>query len=132
MTEMKELEMELRSWQPRRPSAKLERRLFARPSTETGAETAAASDHPSPSFRLSWLAPATAALFLMCLLFNPRNGSTLTSSASAGPMVAMMMSNQNLVAFLSGNSQNEQNTLRNTFERTNVSRYAPGIAPLVH
>jgi len=128
---MKELEMELRSWQPRRPSAKLERQLFARPCAAAAAETPTTNEGPSPSFRLSWLAPATAALFLMCALFNPRNSSSI-SSASAEPMVAMMMSNQNLVAFLSANPQNEQNTLRNTFERTNVSRYAPGIAPLVH
>jgi hypothetical protein len=128
---MKELEMELRSWQPRRPSAKLERRLFASQPIE-GATAQRVTHHQLPAFRLSWLAPATAALLLVCVLFNPRNTSTVAGSASPGPMVAMMMSNQSAAAFLSGNSQSEQNALRNTFERTNVSRYTPGIPPVIH
>jgi hypothetical protein len=102
------------------------------------ADSTAALRNSSPanrdlaSFRLSWLAPATAALLLMCVLFNPRNSSTVTRSASPGPMVGMMMSNQTLAAFLPENSQNDRNTLRNTFERTNLSRYTSGIAPLIH
>lgn len=138
MTEMNELEMELCSWQPRRPSAKLERRLFAPqpagmvvPADSTvGLRQLPGASRPLPSFRLSWLAPAMAALLLICVLFNPHNNSpTVTGSASPGPMVAMMMSNQTLAAFLPENSQNEQNTLRNIFERTNLSRFTPGVAP---
>lgn len=134
---MNELEMELRSWQPRRPSAKLERRLFERRRIAAADSTAALrnsspANRDLPSFRLSWLAPATAALLLMCVLFNPRNSSTVTRSASPGPMVGMMMSNQTLAAFFPENSQNDRNTLRNTFERTNLSRYTSGIAPLIH
>ena len=65
MNEMSELEKQLLSWTPRRPSAGLERRIVA-----AGPATAEAL----PSFRFSWLAPATAALMLMCVLFNQRYG----------------------------------------------------------
>jgi hypothetical protein len=130
---MNEVEMELRSWQPRRPSAKLERYLFCEPAVRAAAAVHLTLDaQPTAPFRLSWLAPAMVAFLLMCVLFNPRNSSTVASSASPGPMVAMMMSNQTLAAFLPGKSQNEQNILRNTFECTNVSHYNPNIIPLIH
>jgi hypothetical protein len=133
MTEMEELEMELRSLPLRRPSAKLERYLFREHAPgSTAAVHPTRNRQPAPPLRLSWLAPAMAALLLMCVLFNPRNSSTVAGSASPGPMVAMMMSNQTLAAFLPANSQNEQNILRNTFERTNISRSTPDIAPLSH
>src|SRR5437868_14745067 len=116
MTEMKELEMELRSWQPRRPSAKLEQRLFGSPvaqswSSALGQAATSIGQQVSPGFRLSWLAPALAGLFLVCVLFNPRNTPVIAGPSNSEPMVAMMMSNQTLAAFLPGNSQNEQNSL---------------------
>ena len=52
MSELNELEIQLRSWVPRRPSARLKRRLFGRPRPQ---------QEPEPSFRLSWLPPATRA-----------------------------------------------------------------------
>src|SRR5258708_5577681 len=130
MSEMKELEMQLRSWAPRRPSAKLDHYLFREHAAAAIAVVEAPNcRQPAPDFRLSWLAPAMAALVLMCVLFNPRSSSTAAGSTSPGPMVALMMSNQSAAAFLADTSQNEQNTLRNTFERTNVSGYTPGVAP---
>ena len=90
------------SWTPRRPSARLERRLFA-----AGPAVAEAL----PSFRLSWLAPATAALMLMGVLFNQRYGPALSGSASSGPMVAMILSNQSAAAYLPGSVQAERNNL---------------------
>lgn len=63
---MEELEIQLQSWAPRRPSAKLKRRIFAVAAPTTLEE--------SPAFRFRWLAPATAALVLLALLANPREG----------------------------------------------------------
>lgn len=158
---MNQWETLLRTWAPRRPSARLEHRLFdERPAATQAAQPSKArtgglvpsvqcsvssvrrplsrlrsrftfhalrnteqgtrnTEQRSPRFRLSWLAPATAALLLTCVLFNPRNGATLASSANSGPMVAMIMSNQSAAAYLPGSFKREQNTLGNTFEWTN-------------
>jgi hypothetical protein len=102
MNDMNELEKQLLSWTLRRPSAKLERRLFA--------ATPAAAEALLP-FRLSWLAPVTAGLMLMCVLFNQRYGPTLAGSATPGPMVAMILSNQSAAAYLPGSVQAERNNL---------------------
>ena len=99
---MSELERQLYSWTPRRPSARLERRLFA-------ARTAQA-DALVP-FRVNWLAPATAALALACVLFNQRYGPSFSTSVGSGPMVAMILSNQSAAAYLSGGVQAEQNNV---------------------
>ena len=68
MNEMNELEKRLYSWTPRRPSARLERRLFAA--------------KPAPveallPFGLGWLAPTTVAVGMMCVLLNQRFGAIL-------------------------------------------------------
>jgi hypothetical protein len=102
MNEMTELERQLYSWTPRRPSARLERRLFA-------ARTFPA-DALAP-FRFNWLAPATAALALACVLFNQRYGPNLSTFGGTGPMVAMILSNQSAAAYLPGSVQAEQNNL---------------------
>ena len=79
MNEMNDLETQLRSWAPRRPSANLERRLFApRP---TAAEAL-------PALRLNWLVPATVALMLLGLFLHQHNNPFIGSS-NAGPMVAV-------------------------------------------
>jgi len=92
----------LLSWTPRRPWKGLEARLF-------GASAALAE--PLPAFRLSWLAPATAALLLMCVFFNQRYGAGLAGVTSSGPMVAMILSNQSAAAYLPGSFQPEHNNL---------------------
>ncbi len=102
MNEMNELEKQLLLWTPRRPSARLERRIAA--AALTRAETL-------PPFRFSWLAPVTAALMLMCVLFNQRYGATFSASASPGPMVALILSNQSAASYLPGSFQAEQNNL---------------------
>jgi len=93
----------LLSWTPRRPSKELEDRLF-------GAREAAAAEE-LPSFRLGWLAPAALAALLMCVLLNQRCGAGLAGSAPAGPMFAMILSNQSAAAFFTGTAQSEQNNL---------------------
>jgi hypothetical protein len=98
----------LRSWQPRRPSAGLKRRIF---SAEPGTPTVAAL--------LGWLAPVTACALLTLLVFNSANGLPAGSS-SHGAMIAMVMSNQNYAAYASDGSQNVQNRLSNvTLDWTN-------------
>jgi hypothetical protein len=101
--EMSALEKQLLSWTPRRPSAGLERRLFAAGS--------AAAAQALPSFRFSWLAPATAAFMLLCVLFNQRYGPVNSGSVTPVPMVAMILSNQSAAAYLPGSVQAEQNNL---------------------
>jgi len=98
----------LRSWQPRRPSAGLKRRIF---SAQPGTPTAAAF--------LGWLAPVTACALLTLLVFNPAN-SLPSSSTSRGAMIAMVLSNQNYAAYAPDGSQNVQNRLSSvTLDWTN-------------
>jgi len=101
-------ETQLRSWQPRRPSAGLKRRIFsARPVT------------PAPAAFLGWLAPVTACALLTLLVFNPAS-SLPGSSTSRAAMMGMVLSNQNYAAYASDGSQNVQNRLASvTFDSTN-------------
>src|SRR5437899_7603521 len=99
--EMNDLEMQLRSWAPRRPSAKLKQRIF---SAAKSAEFAPVhpiillADYTSriaqalkpTSFR--WLAPAMAGLFLTCMLLNQRN-APMPSPVTATWM-GIILSNQ--------------------------------------
>jgi hypothetical protein len=87
---------------PRRPSARVERRLFAVGSLEA---------KPSAPCHFNWLAPATAALALACVLFNQCYGPNSFSSAATGSMVAMILSNQSAAAYLPGSVQAEQNNV---------------------
>ena len=108
---MNELEMQLRSWVPCRPSARLKRQIFA------GRQAPA---YIEPVFRLRWLAPAAVASMLMCVMFNQRNNPAFSGSSSSGSMVAMIMSNQSVAAYLPSSFQPEQNALpAETFEWTN-------------
>jgi len=112
MSDLNELELRLRSWVPRRPSAALERRLFRQPVPETVSE---------PPFRLSWMPPAMAALMLICVLFNQHNSRTF-SSAGSSSMVAVALSNQSIAPWLPGSFSREHNGLPSgTFESTNGS-----------
>ena len=120
MNEMNELEKWLHLWTPRRPSARLERRLFAA--------------RPAPveallPFRFGWLAPTTVALALMCVLFNQRYGAPCATTTGASPMVAMILSNQSAAAYLPGSFQAEQNSLpADAFKWTRVSGVPHGVA----
>jgi hypothetical protein len=123
MNEMMELEKQLRWWTPRGPSARLERRLFA---------VGSAPAEALLPFRVTWLAPVTAVLMLMCVLFNQRYGPAISASASPGPLVAMILSNQSAAAYLPGSFQAEQNNLpADTFKWTSSSRSTLGTAPLL-
>jgi hypothetical protein len=118
MSELNELEVRLRSWAPRRPSAKLKRRIFGQ--LEVAKER-------EPSFRFSWLPPATAALLLLCVLFNQHSSQAL-SSASSNPMIAVALSNQSIAPWLDGSFSREHNGLpTGSFEWTNGSSSGSGI-----
>jgi hypothetical protein len=117
---MNELENQLLLWTLRRPSARLERRLFA--AGPVPAEVL-------PPFRFSWVAPATAALMLMCVLVNQCYGPALSASAPSGPLVAMILSNQSAAAYLPGSFQAEHNNLpADAFNWTSRSASPPGGA----
>jgi hypothetical protein len=122
MNEMHSLENQLGSWKPRRPSARIKRRLF--PAPRVRSETVRV---------LNWLAPATACLLLALAAFRQENGMP-AQPPRHDPAVAMMMSNQNTVAYLAGGpSQSEQNVLAATFEFTNRSgsKLNNGFTPFI-
>ncbi len=111
MKETDSLETRLRSWRPRRPSAKLERRLFGAPARLL----------PKVAWLLGSLAPATACLLLTLSMFNPGNSG---HSLRHEPLVAMILSNQNYAAYASDNFRGAQNNLSAvTFEWTNHSDF---------
>ena len=142
MNEMKDLEMQLRSWAPRRPSAKVKQRIF---SANKSAEFAPVypiillADHASriahalkpASFR--WLAPAMAGLFLVCIILNQRNAPTATGPIFGAGSINLetILSNQSVVAYRSGSFEREQNRVPSaTFESTNGSGSTSSISSL--
>src|SRR5882672_3946402 len=108
MKQMNELELQLRSWAPRPPSAKLSQKLFPQPQAESASgstEQETRGTEALLSFR--WLVPATAALLLVCLVLNQHNTAPLTGGVRREPMVAMIMSNQSAISYLPGTFQRE-------------------------
>ena len=104
------LETQLNSWEPRRPSARIKRRLF--PASSARIELVRV---------LNWLAPATACM-LMVVAALKQETSFPGASTRHDPLVAMMLSNSSSVPYLTGgSSQIEQNVLPGTFELTNHS-----------
>jgi hypothetical protein len=105
------LEDQLASWKPRRPSARLKQRLFP-------------GSHARPElFRvLNWVAPATVCVMLAVAALRQETGLS-DASPRQDHMVAMMMSNSSVIAYLpGGSSQVEQNILPATLGWTNHAR----------
>lgn len=146
MNEMNDLEMQLRSWALRRPSAKVKERIFSESLGSLGC-SASRAEGPAAcaglrvplvvtlahclqprSFR--WLAPVMAAFFLVCILLNER--SAPMASPTTSPLIAMILSsNQSAAAYLPGSFQREQNGLpSDTFEWTNGSGSTSSISSL--
>jgi hypothetical protein len=69
----------------------------------------------------NWLAPATVCMLLALAVFKQENNIS-AASPRHDPAVAMMLSNQSSVAYLTGgSSQIRHNILPATFESTNRS-----------
>jgi len=108
MKELNVTETQLRSWQPRPPSANLKKKIF---STDTAA--------PAATWLWGGLAPAMACVLLTLMILN-RNGENLGSK----PMTALILSNQNCAAYAAGCAQTTQNHLATvTFDSTNRSSF---------
>jgi hypothetical protein len=120
MNEWHLLETQLRSWTPRRPSAKLETQLFPR-----------SPDAPRQRLcLLGWLAPATVCLLLLVAVFSHRTGErTRRASSTQFPIMAVTLSNVSFAAYLPGSFVNDQNRVRpGTFEWTNHG-HSPSSIP---
>ena len=100
MNEMNELEAQLRSWKPRRPSAKVSQALFGRDVAAASRPASRAAQDSTLTFSLHWLAPATAALALMWTIFHQSGPSGLPGHPSTAPAMAVILSNQSLGSFL--------------------------------
>lgn len=110
MNEMNSLETQLPSWQPRRPSAGLKRRLFAGP----------ISLMPRMAWFAGWLVPAAACALLTFSVFT--SGNELGRSARPAPMMATLLSNQNYLSPAPESfRQGQNNWLSVTFDLTNRS-----------
>ncbi len=118
MSEMEQLERQLHGWVPRRPSLRVEQRLFgtARRKPESSGQAA----------WLTWLAPVTAGL-MMCIFFNQRNASTVNGTGSTSPTVAMILSNQSAPPLLRGETL-ASNTSGESFEWTNGGGFTSSIS----
>src|ERR1043166_2153203 len=86
MNQMKELEIQLQSWAPRRPSPRVEQRIFGRVSR---AETRERIGIQIGSW-LRWIAPATAAFILLGVLLTQHEGGNRGSSANGGALFAVV------------------------------------------
>ena len=157
---MTELETQLRSWTPRRPSARLKLRIFAaaRDLSAPGWQTATgpapeaqghasemsgsipaftflpprrATCESSSPFRLTWFAPAAAALAIFCVLFAQRNNPAPSTPARSGAVMAMVFSNQSAAACLTATFHSAQNALpAETLEWTNTRSFNSSTNPL--
>ena len=112
------LENQLRSWRPRRPSAKLKRRIFG---------ITAANDTAALTIR--WLAPAAACLLLAVTIIHQEPGLTATTSAPE-PVMEMVSSNVSYTNLVPRSDNPERNrVLPASFEWTNLSGSSSSISP---
>ena len=117
MNESNHSETPLRSWIPRRPSAKLKARLFP----------AAEADTWNPAPWSHWLAPATACLLLLFVTFSPRNNrlAGLTANSTNGLLATLSLSNQSYAPYQYARFNVDQNAVpAGKFEWINVSHPA--------
>jgi len=88
-------------------------------------------EEQAPVFRFRWLVPATAALVLLCVLFNQREGRDVVGSTNSGPFVAMILSNHSVAAYMPNSEAREQNRPpADTFEWTNGNGSTSSIRSL--
>jgi len=122
---MEQLENQLRSWAPRRPSARLEGRLFgAQP--VVALEGSSSSTMPQQGARFAWLAPAMAGFALICMLFNQRPGGTESGGTNSSHVLAVISSNQSSY-LVSGISRPQNRPATDIFESTNDSSFTSSV-----
>ena len=120
MNKMNDLESGFRSWQPRKPSVKLKRKIFA-----------GLTGRIEPSGSFNWLAPALACMFLAFVVFNEENGISF-SSVSSRAMVAMVLSNGSSASYLPGSFDRTHNNLSaDTFDWTNSGHSSSSMHSLL-
>ena len=110
MNETNPLETQLRSWTPRRPSAKLRRNLFRQPRAAL-----------LPPGMVFWLGPVTACLLFLFVGLSERGPASFSTGSRSDAFVAIALSNQSYAAYLTGSFQRSANRL-DTFEWTNGER----------
>jgi hypothetical protein len=115
--EMKTLENQLHSWQPRRPSARIKRRLFSH-----------AASGEITGLSLRWLAPAAACLMLALTMASYQPGLT-ASSARQHAMMGLISSNISYTDILPANDNPGHNRITSSFEWTNLSDFTSSISP---
>jgi hypothetical protein len=116
----------LRSWTPRRPSAKIATNLFV---------TESAPEKKRPAFSWNWLAPATAAVFTMLVVFGAHPHSPASLGQADTNLFFASITMDNATSFTSSDSLKtafnlsksdlnlEQNVWRSaSFESTNLSQ----------
>jgi len=120
---MNELEKHLRSWVPRKPSARIEAKLFKKTKVYAPLQNPAG---------MHWLAPATAAVLGVLLLANYREAIPVAKVAPSGELVVAVLSNRTAAAALSAVSIQAHNTLSaDTFEWTNDSGSFSSVSSLL-
>jgi len=116
MKEMNSLENQLRSWRPRRPSARVERRVFG-------------NSLPKLRWIFGSLAPVTACALLTLSVFNSGNSGDLSRRE---PVTAMILGNSKYAAYASDTFRGGQNTLFSvTFDWTRSGNFTSSIAPFL-
>jgi hypothetical protein len=112
------LENQLRSWQPRRPSGRIKRRLFA-----------SASSGEVTGLSLRWLAPAAACLMLALSIASQQPGFS-ASSETHQAMMGLVSNNLSYTNLLPENDNGGHNRISSTsFEWTNLSDFTSSISP---
>jgi hypothetical protein len=96
MNEMNELETQLRSWAPRRPSARISRVLFGQEALARFRRERELKASHSSAFLLNWLAPAVAAVALVFAFVHLPSSPTHSNRSLAAPAFAVILSNQSL------------------------------------
>jgi hypothetical protein len=131
MNEMNELEAQLRSWTPRRPSPKIER-SWCKLEPSSGARLRRENSSPNPSSvgcwvdwpGLSWstltrvAVPTLACLSLTAAILTQSGPGLIVSNTNQPAMIALALSNQNFAPYLPGSFQPNANRL-DTFGWTN-------------
>ena len=107
---MNELEARLRTWTPRAPSRSLKAQIFR----------AARAQNTLTGITFRLVGPATAAVLLLCGIFNQREATIIALATQNGSLVTGGLSNQSAAAFLPCAFQPEANCPpADTFEWTN-------------